>query len=80
MKLQIIFLKCTIQKTQHYKPIERFGGIEGFKSQQIRDNIKYEYATENEFNYLIIPYQIKKTVEIEKIITEKINEIKLNIV
>lgn len=43
---------------QHYEPIEYFGGLENFKKQQIRDNIKKEYCLNNNIPLLKIPYSI----------------------
>lgn len=41
---------------QHYKPVKFFGGIESFKLQAKRDEIKRKYCEENNINLLIIPY------------------------
>ncbi len=41
---------------QHYKPVEYFNGEEGFRNQQIRDNLKREYCLKNNIELIIIPY------------------------
>lgn len=41
---------------QHYEPIEYFGGEIVFESQQIKDEIKNNYASENGIKLLRIPY------------------------
>lgn len=41
---------------QHYEPIEWFGGIDGFHTQQIRDEIKKNYCKNNNLNLLILKY------------------------
>jgi very-short-patch-repair endonuclease len=41
---------------QHFKPIDRFGGENEFKTVQIRDNIKNNYCYENNIKLLRIKY------------------------
>lgn len=41
---------------QHYKPIEYFGGVKGFKERQINDKIKKGYCQENNTPLIIIKY------------------------
>ena len=41
---------------QHYKPVEWFGGEEGFKKTQKRDNIKTQYCIDNNIPLLRIRY------------------------
>lgn len=55
---------------QHFKPVDFFGGEEGFKRRQINDGIKNEYCKNNNINLIRIPYTMSK---------EEINEIILNI-
>lgn len=43
---------------QHYEPIEYFGGLEAFKKQQIKDDIKNKYAKDNNIEIIRIPYTI----------------------
>jgi len=52
-----------VQGKQHYEPIEFFGGIKAFKSQQIRDKIKKDYCDNNGIYLLEIPY-FKNTLDI----------------
>jgi len=51
-------LKCLIEYDgeQHYYPISRFGGIEGFKKVKMNDNIKDKYCKDNNINLLRISY------------------------
>jgi hypothetical protein len=56
---------------QHFRPIELFGGQEGFEYNQKRDQIKNDYCKKNNITLLRFPYyfnreQIKS--EIEKVI------------
>lgn len=44
------------QGEQHYKPIDVFGGEEQFKIQQEHDKRKHEYAKQNNFKLIEIPY------------------------
>jgi hypothetical protein len=51
---------------QHYRPIEWFGGIDGFKKQEKRDKIKMEYCKNNNIPLIIIKYDeniLKKLIE-----------------
>jgi len=41
---------------QHFEPVERFGGIEGFELIKIRDNIKNLYCNNNNIGLVRIPY------------------------
>jgi len=41
---------------QHYRPIEFFGGLVAFKSQQLRDKIKKDFAKASNIPMYIIPY------------------------
>jgi len=50
---------------QHYKPIEYFGGIEGFKNRKINDKIKERYCKEHNISLLTIKYN--------EGVTEKLN-------
>lgn len=61
---------------QHYKAIKYFGGKNSLNEIRIRDNIKNEFAKNNKFNFIRIPFTRKK--EISKIILEAIKKIELN--
>lgn len=41
---------------QHYKPIKQFGGMKEFEKTQKRDKIKNEWAIENNYTMIRIPY------------------------
>jgi hypothetical protein len=47
---------------QHYEPIKYMGGENGFKSVRINDKIKTEYASNNNFILLRIPYIERKNL------------------
>lgn len=51
-------LLCLIEYDgeQHYKPVEFFGGEEGFKNAQNRDKIKNDYCENNNINLIRLPY------------------------
>ena len=44
------------QGIQHYKPVEKFGGIKELKKQQFYDMKKREYCKKNRIKLVIIPY------------------------
>ena len=44
------------QGVQHYQPVDLFGGEVQFKLQQKHDTIKREYAVENKYKLIEIPY------------------------
>lgn len=44
------------QGQQHYKPVEYFGGIEQFKIQQQHDQIKRQWAKDNNYREIEIKY------------------------
>lgn len=46
-----------IQGKQHYKPVEKFGGVEAFEEGQIRDKIKQEWCKENNVKLIYISYR-----------------------
>jgi len=52
---------------QHFKPIDYWGGLDGFKLRQIKDNIKTKYCKNNSINLLRISFEdniIKKLKEV----------------
>lgn len=51
-----IFIEC--QGRQHFMPVNKYGGIEGFNDTKIRDEIKYKLCTEH--NIKPIYYSLKK--------------------
>lgn len=53
---------------QHFKPIERFGGIKAFDEMKIRDAIKSAYCGNNNIKLIRISYsEIKKIDDILKL-------------
>ena len=71
-------LLIEFQGKQHEQPIEYFGGEEKFKTQQEHDKRKREYAKLHNINLLEIwHYDINN---IEKILTETLNNLKLKTV
>ena len=50
---------------QHFKPVEKFGGIKNHELIKIRDGIKNSYCANNKINLIRIPYtKLKKIDEI----------------
>jgi very-short-patch-repair endonuclease len=47
---------------QHFVSVKSFGGENGFKTTQINDKIKTEYAVNNGYNLLRIPYTEKESI------------------
>lgn len=71
------YLLIEIQGEQHYKPKELFGGEEKFKQQQEHDRRKREFAKENDYKLLEIPYfSVRDLDKLEKILREKIEDYK----
>lgn len=58
---------------QHFKPISKFDGEEGFVTRVLHDAIKNQYCEDNNINILRIPYWDYDNIE--KLIKEKINQI-----
>ena len=58
---------------QHFKPISKFEGEEGFSIRILHDAIKNQYCEDNNINILRIPYWDYDNIE--KLIKEKINQI-----
>ena len=51
------------QGIQHYEPVDRFGGEEGFKIQVKNDNFKRKFCEENKIKLIEIPYYIEDLEE-----------------
>ena len=51
------------QGQQHYFPIDYFGGKDKFLSQQEHDKVKKEYAENNNYKLIIIPYTDYNIIE-----------------
>ena len=66
-------LKCLIEYDgqQHFKPIDFFGGIDGFEKTKIRDSIKNQYCEDNNIKLVRISY-LNTDNEIKEIITNTI--------
>lgn len=61
---------------QHYKPIERFGGISEFRNTKIRDDVKNKWCLENNIDLLRIRYN--EISRIKYILEEKLQIIDKN--
>ena len=48
---------------QHFEPVERYGGEEGFKKRQKLDQIKTDYCKNNNIKLIRIPYWDFKSIE-----------------
>ena len=65
------------QGIQHYEPIERFGGEEGFRATQARDNKKRALCKQNLLNLIEWPYTKEISAEnVEAFLVEQGVEIK----
>lgn len=60
---------------QHFEPVERFGGLEGFELTQKRDAIKNEFCKEKNIHLLRIPYTVRN---IEKMVESTLEKVKQN--
>jgi hypothetical protein len=54
------------QGIQHYQPIDYFGGDDRFVIQQKHDKMKFDYAENNDYNLIAIPYTIDTFSKIKK--------------
>ena len=62
---------------QHFKPVDLFGGEEGFKKRQYLDNLKNKYCQEYDIKLLRIPYTKEKEIpEILAPIVKEYNSIR----
>lgn len=52
---------------QHYEPVNHFGGIEAFQTQQERDNRKKIFCREHNIQYIEIPYYDEHLLETEEL-------------
>lgn len=62
------------QGEQHYEPVNHFGGEKGFEKRKKRDKIKKDFAMNNGFIFIEIPYWDFKNIE--PILTTELNKIK----
>ena len=60
---------------QHYHPVKMFGGKESYEYTHRHDLIKNKYCEDNGINLLRIPYTVKGTEAIGKVIQEKLNSL-----
>ncbi|MGU8937517.1 hypothetical protein ACV3U6_07695 [Clostridium perfringens] len=70
------YLLIEIQGEQHYKPIDLFGREERFKQQQEHDKRKREFAINNGYKLLEIPYFSTRDLDnLEKTLREELNNL-----
>lgn len=70
------YLLIEIQGEQHYKPLDLFGGEERFKQQQEHDRLKREFAINNGYKLLEIPYFSPRDLNnLEKTLREELNNL-----
>lgn len=60
---------------QHYHPVKMFGGKESYEYTHRHDLIKNKYCEDNGINLLRIPYTVKGTEAIGKVIQEKLDSL-----
>lgn len=63
------------QGEQHFKPIKHFGGQKSFEVQKEIDNIKRDYAYDNGYNLIEIPYTLREQEDISKYLFKKLKEL-----
>lgn len=61
------------QGEQHYKPIDRFGGIEALEDLRVKDEIKKQYCIQKSMNLIEIPYWEYKNIN--RILNDELNNI-----
>ena len=54
---------------QHFRAIEHFGGVEGFKRRQQNDNIKTDYCKDNNINLCRIRYDQNVNTELDNFLS-----------
>ncbi|MGV3216636.1 hypothetical protein ACEE02_07065 [Clostridium perfringens] len=70
------YLLIEIQGEQHYKPIDLFGREERFKQQQEHDKRKREFAINNGYKLLEIPYFSTRDLDnLENTLREELNNL-----
>lgn len=57
---------------QHFKPIDYFGGIKSFQSQQVRDKLKDRYCKDRGIKLIRIPYTVTTVNQIKEILSKYI--------
>lgn len=65
-------IKCLLecQGEQHYRPVNKFGGLVQFEVQKKNDELKRKYASEHGIILLEIPYKTKKFDDVEKFLKQ----------
>lgn len=63
------------QGEQHFKPVKHFGGQKSFEVQKEIDNIKRNYAYDNGYNLIEIPYTLRKQEDISKFLFKELKEL-----
>jgi hypothetical protein len=58
--------------SQHYHPVEYFGGEKVFKETQKSDAIKNKYCSDNGIKLIRIPYKNKSSAEIETVLKKEL--------
>lgn len=70
------YLLIEIQGEQHYKSFKHFGGEERFKQQQEHDRLKREFAINNGYKLLEIPYFSPRDLDnLENTLREELNNL-----
>lgn len=58
------------QGLQHYKPVEFLGGFNKFKSQVKRDRIKLQFAINNGYKLIEVPYTLDSQEKVQNFLKE----------
>ena len=62
-------LEC--QGEQHYKPVEKFGGVDGYEALLQNDELKRTYAKKHKIPLIEIPYKYKTFEKEERFLKEQ---------
>lgn len=56
---------------QHFKPVDRFGGVERFEIQKINDALKNQYAISHDIPLVRIHYSLRNNITIQDLLGDK---------
>ena len=60
------------QGVQHYRPVEYLGGFKKFASQLKRDEIKAEFAKDNGYKLIEVPYNLDTYTKVLNYLKEEL--------
>lgn len=65
------------QGSQHYKPVDWFGGIEKFAIQNLHDDMKRYYAKSNHYTLIEVPYTYNTQGKVSEYLKEKLKGVSI---